>query len=532
MSRWGALIALALALCSQAALAQKATKPRVVVLEVQGDRRDKLRAQLEAALKKTKQVQIVTLRQYEAAAGKEGLKGAEARTSEAVGRLAPGLQLDGVVAAKAGRSLTLVVLGSKGEELWTKSVKLQKGKISASDARRLAAGIAITVAKPPPSLMPPEEPATPTEPATPPATPTEPATPPVAEPSKPPPPSTEPVAEPSKPPAEPAKPAPATPPVVATPKPSTETIEPPTPIGDESHTSTQPFDEYATRAELEAKDPNRYPPFFRVFVGGTTTFRNYCARPGVGACSEFDSRPEEERVGDTIDFKSAVPYLGLVGQLELLPLARMQSPVRGLGLVAGYHRGYSETRVKVTTPTGETPTRTVVATDSTLTGMLLYRFYFNMGTESRPRLGYAGVRGGLLGREFDVDEQARAPLTGSHRLHPAAGLEFSVPLQNWFRIEGGGQFFIGPKAGTSLTADQGALELEVRDLGAEVSSSGWYAELGLAGSVWGPLGYSVRGRFTTVKDTFTGRGARSGWEQGGIAEEQHIDIVWGLTASY
>jgi hypothetical protein len=138
----------------------------------------------------------------------------------------------------------------------------------------------------------------------------------------------------------------------------------------------------------------------------------------------------------------------------------------------------------------------------------------------------------MLSRAFEVDPQARAPLTGSHRLHPAVGLEFSVPLRHWLRFEGGGQFFISPKAGKSLSADKGALELEVRDLGAEVSSSGWYGELGLAGELWGPLGYSVRGRYTTVKDTFTGAGARVGWDQGGVASEQHIDVRWGLTASF
>ena len=62
----------------------------------------------------------------------------------------------------------------------------------------------------------------------------------------------------------------------------------------------------------------------------------------------------------------------------------------------------------------------------------------------------------------------------------------------------------------AFTADEGELELEVRDLGAEVSSFGWYGELGVAGEVWGPLGYSVRARYTSVKDTFTGASAARG----------------------
>ena len=51
-----------------------------------------------------------------------------------------------------------------------------------------------------------------------------------------------------------------------------------------------------------------------------------------------------------------MPYLGVTGSLEVLPLARTEKPWRGLGLAVGYQQGYSETRVKVTTATGEPPT--------------------------------------------------------------------------------------------------------------------------------------------------------------------------------
>lgn len=514
MTRWSALCALALVLTAQAALAQRVPKVRVVVLDFEDDRRDAVRGQLESAIKKNKQLELVPLKQYVTAANKARLRGSTSRSPEGVAQVAPVLGLSAVVAGKVGRTLVLRVLDTNGQEVWTKTVRLQRGRLPAREARRLAADIATAATQPPPSVTPPPEPTSPAPPDT----------------SKPPDTGQPPPAE-GPPPAE-KPPADKPPAAAAPPKPPAEQLEIPKPLDDESHTSTQPYDEYATREELEAKDRHRHPPLVSVWVGGSTTWRTYCARPGVSACSQFDSRPEEERVGDTIDFKSGVPYLGLAGQLEVLPLARSQKPWRGVGLLVGYQRGYSETRVKVTTQTGETPTRSVVATDSVLTAMLLYRYYFNMGTESRPRLAYAGFRGGMLSREFEVDLQARAPLAGSHRLHPAAGLEFSVPLRHWLRVEGGGQLFIGPKAGQSLTADQGALELEVRDLGAEVSSFGWFGELGLAGQVWGPLGYSVRGRYTTVKDTFTGRGSRFGWEQGGVASEQHIDLRWGLTASF
>lgn len=530
------MLALVLVLGSQGALAQKrATKPRVVVLDFEGDKRDTLRNQLEAALKKTKQVELVTPKRYLSAAGQAGLKPAEALRPEGMAQVAPTIELDALVTAKAGRSLSVRVLGSNGEELWTKSVKLQRGKMSASDARRLAAGIATTAAAPPPVVAKPPEPEPPPQPD-PPAEP-EPKPEPKPEPTPPvatAPPATEPPATgkepgPTSPRAEAAAPAESPPIPRLPPEPLKEAM----PIEAESHTSTEPFDEYASRAELEAQDRHRYPPYVRLFVGGTSTWRGYCARPGVSSCGAFDSLPEEQRVGDTIDFSSGVPYLGVIGNLEVLPLARLDNRfARGVGLGVGYQRGYSETRVKVTTTTGETPTRTVVATDTTLSASLLYRYYFNMGTESRPRLGFVGLKGGVLSRAFDVDEDARAPLTGSHRLHPSAGLEFSVSLRRWLRVEGGGQFFLNPRAGQDLFEDQGALELEVRELGAEVSAFGFSGEVGVAGDVWGPLGYSVRFRYMSVKDTFTGAGARFGWQQGGVAGEQHGDLIFGLTATY
>ncbi len=521
MRRWALALALALALTAQVALAQKpVTKPRVVVLDFEGDRRGALRDQVEAALK-TQQVELVPLPQYTAAAQRAGARGTEALTPKVVARVASELDLDAVVTARRGRSLAVRVLGIYGQSLWSREVKLRRGKMSSSDAWKLAGGIAATAAGPPP---PPPAPSRPQEPLAPPPEPpaaesTEPSM--GAAPSSP---ATEAAPPPAPPPGEPAE-------GVTEQKPS-EPLAVPTPIDSESHTSAS-FDEYATRAELEAQDRHRYPPLVRLFLGGTTTWRSYCARPGVSSCAEFDRLPEEDQVGDTNTYEAGTPYLGLVGELEVLPLARMDNLyLRGLGVVVGYQQGYSETRVKVTTETGETPTRSVVATDTRMLAMLLYRYYINVGTQSRPRLAYGGLRGGLLSRAFDVDEEARAPLTGSHRLHPAVGLEFSYPLRRWLRIEGGGQFFLNPRAGESLTKDQGALELEVRELGEQVSGAGWSAELGVAGDVWGPLGYSARFRYTSVKDTFTGRGAKFGWEQGGVAEEQHADIVFGLTAAY
>ncbi|MCP3137911.1 hypothetical protein [Pyxidicoccus xibeiensis] len=277
-------------------------------------------------------------------------------------------------------------------------------------------------------------------------------------------------------------------------------------------------------------EPER-PPLARLFLGGTTTWRRYCARPGVKSCGEYDRKPPEQQLGDTVDYTSSAPYLGVSAELELLPLARHTSALRGLGLGLGYRRGYASTDVTLVGDAGQSVTREVVATDSVLTAQALYRYFFGLG-ESRQLLGYAGLRAGLLTRAFHVDESADSPLQGTHRLFPAVGLEVSVPLLRSVRLEGAGQVFIGPKPGQGFDDEGGALDLEVSEYGASVSSFGWEAELGVAGEVWGPFGYSVRFRLSRYQDTFSGAGTRQGWSAGGVAEETYSSLHWGLTASY
>ncbi|MFP2925834.1 hypothetical protein ACLESO_11565 [Pyxidicoccus sp. 3LG] len=304
-------------------------------------------------------------------------------------------------------------------------------------------------------------------------------------------------------------------------------------VDPESHTTTDPFVEVKldTGSGGTVGDEPMRPPLARLFLGGTTTWRRYCARPGVKSCGEYDRKPADQQLGDTVDYSSSVPYLGVSAELELLPLARRPSAVRGLGLALGYRRGYSSTNVTLATDAGQSVTREVSATDSVLTAQALYRYFFGLG-ESRQLLGYAGLRAGLLTRAFDVDDPAEIPLTGTHRLFPAVGLEVSVPLLRAVRLEGAGQVFISPKPGQGFSDEGGALDLEVSDYGTSVSSFGWEAELGVAGEVWGPFGYSVRFRLSRYQDTFSGAGTREGWSAGGVAEETYSSLHWGITASY
>lgn len=267
------------------------------------------------------------------------------------------------------------------------------------------------------------------------------------------------------------------------------------------------------------------PPLARLMLGGTTTWRRYCARPGVKTCGEFDRLPEEQQLGDRLDYSSEVPYLGVSLELELLPLARSPSAVRGLGAVLGYRRGFSSSEVTLIGEAGQSVTREAPATDSVLTAQALYRFFFGMGNGGQ--LGYAGVRAGLLTRSFDVDAAADSPLNSTHRVFPAGGLEVSVPLLRAVRLEGAGQVFVDPTPGKG--GEEGD---EVRAFGSTVSSFGWEAELGVAGELWGPFGYSVRFRLSRFQDTFSSGGTRTGWAAGGVAEETYSSLHWGITGSY
>ncbi|AGC45138.1 hypothetical protein MYSTI_03832 [Myxococcus stipitatus DSM 14675] len=527
------------------AVAPKEESPRVVVLTVEGDRGGKVRTQLESALRRDKQVKVASLKQYATLGKKSGLKGSVLFTDGPLASVAPKMKLAGAISGTVGPTgLTVRVLDASGAVLGEQEVKLTRGKLSPADAKVAVRGVVDLLRGTPrafeaPSSVSPSEPLPTVEPAVP-----------VAE-APPKSPRSEPVAERPVETPKPLEPAPVAERPVETPKPLPEKAPrssepelvavgpqpkdgPPAMEEDpESHTTTDPFLEVALdtgSGGTVGEEPLR-PPLARLTLGGTTTWRKYCTRPGVKSCGEFDKKSDEEKVGDRSDFESSAPYLGISAELELLPLARHTSPLRGLGLVVGYRRGYASTDVTLFNESGQSGTREVVATDSVFTAQAMYRYFFGFGS-SRNLLGYAGVKAGMLTRSFDVDAPADSPLSSTHRLFPAVGLEVSVPLLRQVRLEAAGQFFIGPKPGKGFDDDGGALDLEVSDYGTSVSSFGWEAELGVAGEVWGPFGYQVRFELSQFKDTFSGAGTRSGWNNGGVAEDTYSSIHWSLTASY
>jgi hypothetical protein len=542
LSRWGVVLALALMLTSQAARAE-----RVAVSAIEGDKNNKLRAQVTGLLRKTRKVKVLPPSAWATAAVKQRLRGPASVDRRAVARLAPMLGVDAVLTGSAGRTYSTFnarLLDAEGQELWTGEFVLQRGLLPKYEARKFTQAVidALTAANAPepesmagsaPEPAPAPAPAPAVEPPA-----SEPhavgtGEPEAVEPARP--------VQPEPPPAQgtPSGPrAEATPP--AAPKPVLVPEAKPVPaweeLDEESHT-------YLT--ELEGSgggfpeeggvtpDEGVKPPRLKVLLGAVVTWRRYCARPGVESCSQYDAQPPEQQVGDITDFSSNAPYAGLAVEAEVFPLSHWPTLLRGVGLTLGYQRSFARTTVQVSSPVGETPEREVYATDTAYGAMLAYRYFFDLGKVGTPLWGHAGLRLGALGREFDVGERMDVPLPVVHRFYPAVGLDVSVPLMRAVRLEGTGQLFLRPNPGQAPWGDEdGTWVAEVRDYGTAVSSLGWAAELGVAGDLWGPLGYSARFRLESYKDRFTGQGTRRGWTESGVAEESYSSIVAGITAAW
>ncbi len=497
------VLGFAVLLASSAVQAQ-----RVVVLELRNDKSGKLRTQIERAIRKSGSVEVVSLRQYKAAAAKRKLKSAAAMTPRAVAQLSKVLRLSAAVGGSAGKSLRAQIWDSSGAELSAMRFSLQRGALSQPDARRLADSIALTVGgKKAVRPVPPPTAAAPTAADAVVAAAAAAAAAPPPPPPPPPPPEQkeEPAAMPPK--AETAATTPES--AVARENRSREEMA-------EAHTSSEPSGPVA----VEAKGQRVGPKLITAQITGTTTWRSYCSRPGFTSCAQYNAvDPGQRPPGDTVDFKAQVPYVGFSLAVDLFPLAESSSLFQGLGLLVGYERGFSLTNVKVQTSAGSPPDRQVYAADQAITALAAFRYFFAFGHRD-PLLGYAGVHGGFGTRRFDVDSNAAAPLPGSHRNYPVVGLDVSIPVWKFLRFEGAGNYFLSPKPSSS----------EISGYGSSASATGWGGDLGLSGDVWGPLGYVVRFRYSRYKDHFSGAGTT--WQNGGAAEESYVGVYWGATARF
>jgi len=475
--------------------AETARAENVVVLEFSGDTRGRLRGQVERALKRLDQVEVVPLARYKAETARLKLRGAKAMTPEAVARVSSRLKLAAAVDGAVGATFFVRIVDPQGEELWTKDLPLKKGVLSAPNAFALARAVNAAAKmgaqrKTPAAEEPPED--------------------------------EEPVAQAPPPPQK--TPPPAEPPQETTP-PSTGTVVPEPPVQPseatdpmaEAHTVTQ-VEEDPDLVVQDLRKPRVGPSLITLRLGAVSTWRSYCSRPGVSTCAAYDSLPEDQKFRDTVTFNSTAPYFGFGGSLELFPFAGLNNIVKGLGLGVGYSRGFS--LIQVNSPLGGAPTE-VVASDEAWFLQFLPRVYF--GLWEKQLSGFVGLRGGLESRNFDVDVSASTSLPGSHRRYWTVGLDFALPTPTrFFRLEGSGTFFLNPRAG----------EEELAGYGQSVTGAGFALEGGLGGEIAGPFGYTLRLRMAKYKDAFSGAGSKWTQTSVGVAEETYTTATFQLNAHF
>ena len=483
--RWAKPLSLAVALVAATSHAEG-----VVVLDFGGDARGKVHAQMEKAIR-AEGVSLVPLRKYKREADRRRVRGARAGRPAAVAKMSSAMGLSGVVKGKVRRQVLLAtVVDARGREVLTKSVRLVRGTLPAQAAGSLANDLAGALGSTPSFATPPPAPSSP-------------------------PPSPK-----SSPKIEASVEAPEIKPEVGQTLPELD-LSPDT--GKRAERRQEAESSVAAEAgevqRVERPQQPRNPIAPKLVTARLTLspmWRNYCSRPGVSSCKDYDNLPSAQRpAGDTVDFRAQSPYTGVALSAELFPLADFNRWLAGLGLEASYARGFSNTNV-----TQGTTTRSVSGTDNAFSALLAYRYYFPLAVIAGPQAGYGGLHFGYSVRNFSVDSSAGIPLLGSSRSYPVAGLEVSIPIASYLRVEALGSYFFGPKAGKDQLADYGT----------SVSSSGLAFEFGLAGDVFGPFGYVAKFKYAKYSDTF--RGAGASWQNGGVAEESYSGIYAGASVSY
>ncbi|MFZ5468373.1 MAG: hypothetical protein ACOZIN_02950 [Myxococcota bacterium] len=502
-------MALGWVLAGQAAYAQ-----RVVVLELSGDRGDRLRSQIEGALKKAGQVELVSIKSYKNTAAKRKLRGAQAMTPAGVSRVGPVLGLDAAIEGALGDTFFVRILDGTGAELWSKDLPIKGGLVSPDHARKLAKAIYAAaksgMGKSKPALSKVEEEAQEEE------------APVVEAPAE-----DEPKKE-EKEETETSNKEELTLPTIDLTENLTEEQRERRRRDEvvEAHTAVTINQEFERDPDLDAESrttkPRIGPKLLTLSLTGTTTWRAYCSREGLDSCAAFQG---DRNLGDA-DFSSGAPYAGVGVTVELFPMASFDGPLRGVGLVAGYGRGFS--LINFDDGGGAPEGRQVLAIDESVVAMAAYRFFFSFGHGGDP-VSFVGGRLGMMVRNFEIDPAAQVPLPGSHRLYPALGVDAAVPLfKKMVRAEGSGLVFLNPRAGPDEIAGYG----DLNDPSGGASGSGWAVELGLGGEVWGPLGYTFKYRLTHYADRFVGRGQKWLSGSGGVARESYSSLYWGITATF
>jgi hypothetical protein len=494
--RSSSVFALAVLLFAAPAMAQK-----VVVLEIDGDPQGKLRNQIENALKLAAVVELVPLKTYRDAAAKKKVRLSLAMSPAGVARVSRVVKLDAAVGGEVTDSTYKVLISDRaGEQLWTKELPVKKGVLSDDFANKLARAIAAAA----------EQGAART----------------------------------------------------------TGGTEETNGGGEEQAgldltktdgageagvatggTSTGASDTgsgiIGEERDSDLEDPNRRKQGKRVPVklvrfslAGTTTWRSQCLRPGVTNCKEYDLA-QVPPTGISIDFTATVPYLGLSIGAELFPLALLDNRIlQGFGLLVGFMYGQSQTRIVEESSQGQSAGQTVKSDDLAFSMQLAWRYHFQMGYGDPQPVGWVGLRGGTQSRSFLIDPTAGTSLPSSDRVFPTGlgfaqfGIDASIPLNKYIRLEAAFSYYVNPRPAAEQIVGYGNLN----DPTGGATATGFGIEAGVAGELWGPLGYTLRWRAMSFADRYYGQGQK--WtvcnEQqcGGVGEESFHSILWGVTASF
>jgi hypothetical protein len=465
-------------LCLFAVLvASSARADRVMVLELRGDAHGRLRAQIEQAVKRSKELELVPLSRVREVARGHGLSEAQLTTPSGVAVLAPALKVSIAVGGSVGSKFLVRLFDPAGQELWSRELPLRHGLLGADLARKLVKAIAAAAeqvhARPPPEEESAVEPV-----------PLAPEEPPEAAPTP-------------------------KPPVAIAPSPGNAPApgNAPEPVSAPVAVSSEPAAEWAPR-----------PPWLTLELAPTLSLRSYCATPGVSSCGQYDALdPSQKPPGGSVQFDAKVPYLGVRLGLDLFPLTGFEAGLAGLGLVANYHLGLVRTDVTLVGEGGSTPVKTVRSIDHSWQLALAYRRFFDRADRL---VGWYGVRAGLGRRSFDVDNSVAAVLPGSHRTYPVIAADLRYPFHRRFSLDASAELFPGASPGVN----------EIVPFGAKGSGFGFGGALGAAGEIKGRFGYLAHLRYTRYSDTFTGAGTQ--WPSGGVAAESYLVLEAGLTLAF
>ncbi len=507
---------------------------RVVVLEIDGDQNGKLRNQIELALQKTGTLAVISLDEFKGAAKSKKLNGAAAMTSIGVKRVGKQLKLDAAVSGEVGEKYKVQLYDRLGADLWTKELPVKKGLLSEDFAMKLTRAIAAAAEQGAARV-------TDTGGAD----------------------------------GETAGADPSTSSSTgggntgveidltgSTPEPTPRSGRTVIIPGSSSGSSTgmASSEDRDDDLDLEAIKKKRIvgPRLITVSIAGATTWRSQCLRPGafirpgesalpdvppLTSCADWEKLAAELKPrGDRINFTSEVPYLGFQANLELFPLASLESRfINGLGVLAHVVYGSSLTTLREESSQGETQTQ-FTSIDLGWAVQAAYRVHFAMGAGEPQGIGYAGIRGGLLSRNFNIDANAGVPLPSSQRVSPTGfgfpviGLDLAIPIVRFFRLEAGASLFFNPRLGDEQIVGFGNLSdpttgLQSEGFGLDVGGSGDLVALGPT-----MLGWTLKARYLSFVDRFYGQGQK--WtvcdpkQCGGLGEESYLTITWGVSLAY